>query len=330
MTGPAHPAGRALLRAAVVAGTMLVGGGALAVDAKDARNAKLVDAAGHPVVARDASRVVSIGGAITEILYAIGKDGDVVAVDTTSQYPTRALKEKPDVGYMRQLSPEGVLGLAPSLIIATEAAGPKETLAVLEAAKVPLVLVPDHFTAEGVLDKVAIVSRSVGAGQRGECIAKLLGADLAALDKLKARIERPVRALFVFSFINNRAMVAGHKTAADGIIRLAGAVNAIGDFDGYKQINDEAVAAAKPDVILTMTRSHGDALSADAVFANPAFALTPAAKHKSHILVEALYLGFGPRTLIAARDLFGKFYPALKTEPFPSERDPAAYESCSQ
>ena len=59
----------------------------------------------------DASRIVSIGGAVTEILYALGQDKRVVAIDITSLYPVTALKEKPNVGYLRQLSPEGVLGL---------------------------------------------------------------------------------------------------------------------------------------------------------------------------------------------------------------------------
>jgi iron complex transport system substrate-binding protein len=287
------------------------------------------DAAGQPVVARDASRIVSIGGAITEILYALGKDASVVGVDTTSQYPPRALKDKPNVGYMRQLSPEGVLGLTPSLILASEGSGPKETLSVLEAARVPLVLVPDHFTAEGILDKIRIVSRSVGAGERGDCIVKVLRADFAALDTLKARIEKPRRVMFVFSFVGSRAMVAGRHTAANGIIALAGGVNAIDAFDGYKQINDEAVAAAKPDIVLAMTRSDAPAMTADEVFSNPAFALTPAAKDKSFARVEALSaLGFGPRTALAARDLFGTLYPSLKTAPFPSEQASGGIESC--
>src|SRR5262245_16400055 len=79
------------------------------------------------------ARIVSIGGAVTEILYALGAEQRVVAVDTTSLYPERALKEKPNVGYMRALSAEGVLGLNPSLILASEGSGPKETIAVLKA-----------------------------------------------------------------------------------------------------------------------------------------------------------------------------------------------------
>jgi ABC-type Fe3+-hydroxamate transport system substrate-binding protein len=72
------------------------------------------DATGRPVAISDATRIVSVGGAVTEILYALGLEQRVIAVDTTSLYPPRALAEKPNVGYMRQLSPEGVLALGPS------------------------------------------------------------------------------------------------------------------------------------------------------------------------------------------------------------------------
>ena len=120
------------------------------------------DATGQPVTIADNSRIVSIGGAITEILYALGLEQRVVAVDSTSFYPPQALRDKPNVGYMRALSPEGVLGLNPSLILASEDAGPKETIAVLRAAGIPFVLVPDKHTGKGILDKIELVATAAG------------------------------------------------------------------------------------------------------------------------------------------------------------------------
>ncbi len=77
------------------------------------------------VTVTDPIRIVSIGGAVTEILYALGKEKTVVGVDSTSLYPPRAAAERPSVGYMRQLSAEGVLGLRPSLILAIEGNRPE-------------------------------------------------------------------------------------------------------------------------------------------------------------------------------------------------------------
>jgi iron complex transport system substrate-binding protein len=113
------------------------------------------------------------------------------------------------------------------------------------------------------------------------------------------------------SMLNGRAMAAGQKTAANEIIALAGGVNAIDGYDGYKIINDEAIVAARPDVVLSIQRGK-DSVDAEAVYVHPAFALTPVVANKSFISMEGLYLlGFGPRTAAAARDLSIKLYPAL-------------------
>jgi iron complex transport system substrate-binding protein len=278
------------------------------------------DAGGRSVEIADSQRIVSVGGAITEILYALGLERRLVGVDSTSSHPPQALAEKPNVGYMRQLSPEGVLGLSPSLILASEGAGPQEAISVLQAANVPFVLVPDRFTGEGIVEKIGIVAAATETKARGKCLADAVAADLQALARLRERIDRPVRVLFLLSFINDRPMVAGRATAADGIIRLAGAVNAVDAFEGYKLVNDEAVIAARPDAILAMHRdSHP--LDAKTVFAHPSFMLTPAAAKQSFIGMGGLYLlGFGPRTARAARDLAVALYPGVGGETLPSER----------
>jgi iron complex transport system substrate-binding protein len=299
----------------------------------------VTDAAGRSVAISDPSRIVSVGGAVTEILYALGLERRVIAVDTTSVYPPRALAEKPSVGYMRQLSPEGVLGLGPSLVLAAEGSGPKETVAVLEAASIPFVQVPDRFTGSGIVEKIRLIAQATGSVARGACLAGLVEDDLAALAALRTRIERPRRALFILSFMNGRPMVAGRSTAADGIMKLAGASNAITEYEGYKLINDESVIAARPDAILTMERP-SFRLDAGTVFEHPAFATTPAAAQRALISMEGLYLlGFGPRAARAARDLAVALYPSLEPsrdrsrdpsvgrELLPSERTPLE-ESC--
>src|SRR5882757_4892817 len=114
------------------------------------------------------------------------------------------------------------------------------------------------------------------ADKRAACLTSAVSSDLARLRELRSKVTKPARVMFVMSLLNGRAMVAGHKTAADEIISLSGGVNAIDSYDGYKMINDEAIVAAKPDVVLTIQRAK-DSLEADAVYAHPAFAMTPVA-----------------------------------------------------
>ena len=269
------------------------------------------DARNRDIAVNDVARTVSIGGAITEILYALGLDSRLVGVDTTSLYPAAALQDKPNVGYMRQISAEGVLGLNPTLILAIQGSGPRETMDILETAKVPLVLVPESYSEQGLIEKIKLVGHAMGVDARAECLGAAVGADLAQLRALRAKVTKPVRVMFVMSLQNGRAMVAGHKTAADEIIRLAGAANAVDDYDGYKIIGDEAIVAAKPEFVLSIERGK-DSLQAEAIYAHPGFALTPVAANKSFLSMDGLYLlGFGPRTAAAARDLAVKLYPAL-------------------
>ncbi len=269
------------------------------------------DARGRDVTIGNTSRIVSIGGAITEILYALGLQDKIVGIDTTSLYPPKALAEKPNVGYMRQLSAEGVLGLNPQLILAIEGSGPKETLDVLEAAKIPFVSFPETYTEQGLIEKIRLVAHAMDADARGACLAAAVSNDLGELKKLRDSVKQPARVMFVMSFLNGRAMVAGQHTAANEIIKLAGGINAVEGFEGYKPVNDEAVVAAKPDVILSMQRGR-EQLDAQTVFANPSFALTPAATKKAFVAMDGLYLlGFGPRTAAAARDLALSLYPDL-------------------
>ena len=285
--------------------SLLLGGAAIAagITVRDARS--------RDVMISDPARIVSIGGAITEILYALGFEDRLAGVDTTSLYPPAALRDKPNVGYMRQISAEGVLGLNPSLVLAVQGSGPKETMDVLEAAKVPLVVVPEIFSEQGLLDKIRLVGHAMDADQRAECLSAAVTGDLEQLRELRARVTKPVRVMFVMSLLSGRAMAAGQKTAANEIIALAGAVNAVDNYDGYKIINDEAIVAAKPDVVLSIQRGK-DSVDADAVYTHPAFAMTPAAADKAFISMEGLYLlGFGPRTAAAARDLAIILYPAL-------------------
>ncbi|TJV74307.1 MAG: hemin ABC transporter substrate-binding protein [Mesorhizobium sp.] len=255
----------------------------------------------------DTSRIASIGGSITEIVYALGEEGRLVARDSTSTYPEAAAK-LPDVGYMRALSPEGVLSVNPTGILALQGSGPKEAVDVLKKSSVPFIEVPDHFNHEGILEKIRIVGKALGVEAKAEKLAVETDAKLTAAESQTASIKERKRVLFVLSTQGGKILAAGSDTAADGIIKLAGAVNAVEGFSGYKGMTDEAIVSAKPDVILTM-KGGGPPISEDEVFANPAVASTPAGTNRKMVSMWGGYLlGFGPRTADAIHDLAVSIY----------------------
>lgn len=253
--------------------------------------------------------VLSIGGSVTEIVVALGQEHRLRARDTTSSYPPR-VTDLPDVGYMRSLSPEGVLSVGPSLIISEEGAGPPEALDVIRAADIDFVEVPDVYSTDGILQKVRIVGDALGVPDRAAALATEIETELtAALARAEDRAGAPKRVLFVLSTQGGRIMASGTGTAADAIIRMAGGVNAVTEFEGYKQMSDEAVGLAAPDVILMMDRGGDHGAGNDELFAMPPIRLTPAAQTRSVVRMDGLLmLGFGPRTAQAVDRLSAALY----------------------
>jgi iron complex transport system substrate-binding protein len=253
----------------------------------------------HP----DARAIVAIGGPVTETIFALGEGARVIARDTTSLYP-EAVTALPDVGYMRQLSAEGVLSVGPDLIVTRDTAGPPETLDQLRAASVPVVSIHDSFTKEAVLDNVTAIGAAIGAEDAAAALYAKIAAQFANLEaSLAEQTDRP-RVLFILSNQAGRLNVAGAQTGANGIIEMAGGDNVMAAaFNGYKIMGDEALIEAAPDVIVMMTGEADHEGRADEIFALPALAQSPAAAHGRFVRVDPAALGFGPRTAVFAQDL---------------------------
>jgi len=276
----------------------------------------VTDAHGRTVSVADAKRIVSIGGAVTEILFALGLGDRVVGIDLTSTYPPAA-HQKPQVGYMRALSAEGVLSLAPDLVIAVEGSGPPDVIAVLEKASIPFVLVPEAHDGASAAAKIRFIAKLLGEEQKGEEVASALEDDLKTIESMRASIGERRKAVFVLGMSTGSPLAAGDETAADGIFALAGIDNALGGFSGYKPTSDEAAMASEPDAIVIMAE-RGHDLTPEVVFSTPAFAGTPAATNNRLIALSGGYLlNFGPRTAHAAHDLAAAVYPELDLPELP-------------
>ena len=269
-----------------------------------------------PVVAQDAvpafadpSRLVVIGGSLLEIVYALGEEDKLVARDTTGVYPPEALA-LPDVGYMRALSPEGVLAVNPSAMIVVEGSGPPETLDVLSKGSLPYVTVAEDFSHEGVLKKVRAVGQALGVADKAEALVQTLDAEMQAAEAVTSAVPDAERqkVLLVNSVQDGKVRAAGGGTAANSMIALAGGINPLADMHGYQTLSDEAILTANPDVVLYMNNT-GATDFVEALKSNAALAATPAVSNGRLIEVDAAFLlGFGPRTPAAIRDLAAELY----------------------
>ncbi|WP_026369533.1 ABC transporter substrate-binding protein [Kallotenue papyrolyticum] len=251
----------------------------------------------------DTSRLVTIGGTVTEIAFALGAGEQVVAVDTSSTYPPAAA-QRPKVGYQRQLAAEGVLALNPSAILISSEAGPPEAIEQLRSAGVPLISVPIEYSVAGAQQAIRSVAQALGRIEQGETLIAQMERELAEARQVMAGFSDRPRVLFLYARGPNTVNAAGRNTPAQAMIELAGGQNAITEFDGFKPLTPEAAAAAAPDVILMFESGLESLGGIEGLLQVPGIAQTPAGQQRRIVAMDGLYLlGFGPRLGAAVRDL---------------------------
>jgi iron complex transport system substrate-binding protein len=254
-------------------------------------------------------RLVTLGGDITEIVYALGAGDQVVGADTSSVYPAAA-DALPKVGYQRQLAAEGVLSLRPTLILASDEAGPPAALRQLRDSGVRVEVIAAEDTPEGAARKITQVAALLDRAAAGQRLVADMRAALTAAAPQQAAGPAP-RVLFIYAR-GGTLSVGGRDTAADAMIRLAGGTNAVAELEGFKPLTAEAAVAAAPDVILMLRRGVEGAGGAAAVWAQPGLAQTPAAARRRLVVMDdLLLLGFGPRLGEAVRELARQLHPEL-------------------
>ncbi|MFC0227097.1 heme/hemin ABC transporter substrate-binding protein [Serratia aquatilis] len=239
-----------------------------------------------------AERIVSIGGDVTEITFALGAGGEVIARDSTSLHPATAEK-LPNIGYMRQLNAEGILALKPSLVLTSELAEPALVIRQLEESGVKVVRIPGDTTLQAVTEKFRIIANALNRNRQGMQLAERYQRQLATVNTTPL----PVKVLFVMSHGGITPVAAGQNTAADAIIRAAGLKNAMQGFNNYRPLSQEGVIASAPDLLLVTTDTVRSMGGLAHLWQLPGIALTPAGKNRRVLTVDDMaLLGFGLQT----------------------------------
>lgn len=248
-------------------------------------------------------RIVCIGEAYNEMIYALGAQGDLVGVDYSSTYPPQ-IQKLPTVGYHRALSAEGILSLHPTLIIDDNNIGPDSVVRQLEALHVPM----KTFQAKN--DSIAgtkALLLEMGTFFHKEERAKELCAQMdremaeaaAAVQQYKTR---PRVAVIHFGRASNVYLLVGSGGGGDAgtagmMVELAGGQMAIQQRGMQRMVSPEILAKSNPQVIL-MTEYGFDRLgSLDAAKKLPGVAETDAAKNnRIYRVPEHELMYFGPGT----------------------------------
>ena len=260
----------------------------------------------QPVWADGIEKIASAGGDITEILFEFGVGDKVVASDTTSIFP-EAVNSLPKIGYVRELSAEGVLATGADLLIGSYDMGPPAVMDNLEAAGMHVEYAPDGDGADRYADKVNFIADVLDMPERGAELIAAYNAELESITKRAAALPATPRVLLLLSVRDGSPIAAGIDTTGNDIIEISGGQN-MATFEGWKPMNSEAIIAAAPDIIV-MSTLHVERLGGvEVIMSREDIAATPAGANQNYVILSPqMMLQFGPRAPIAMNDLITAF-----------------------
>lgn len=259
-------------------------------------------------------RIVCVSKQLNEMIFALGKGRDIVAVDLSSTYPDSA-KLLPTVGYHRMLSAEGIISMKPDLVLHDNDMGPANVLPQLKKSGLNI----KAYNIGRTIDSSKLILKQLAdffdVPHTADSLNKQLDADLLTAKNTLAAInikDTPTVMIIQFGRAGNIFFVmSGRGGIADKMIELAGGKPAHYDAKGAHEISAEAMATANPDIIIATDYGFDKMGSAENFRTGvPGVALTNAAKNnRIYRFEEHDIVYFGPRTGQNVMKLMKLFYP---------------------
>ncbi len=243
-------------------------------------------------------RIVCIAKQYSEIIFALGAQKDIVAVDISSTFPP-AVRKLPTVGYHRALSAEGILAAKPTLILHDNNIGPEHVVKQLSDLKIPMKVFGKYNNDIPGTDSLI---REMGAyfhkEREADSLCLKLDKDMKTAFENAGKYKDSVKVLVIhYGQANNVYLVMTKKSTAARMVEWAGGKMAVDDEKGMKQLSAEVIAASDPDVILLTDFGYDKLGTTEKIKELPGVAGTKAAKNNRIYRVEEHDLVYiGPRT----------------------------------
>lgn len=261
-----------------------------------------------PVEKTEALKIVSLNGAVTEIIAALDHEKEIVGVDVTSTYPETVKTTAKDLGHVRSITIESIVALKPTVIIGTDKDMSPELAEKIKAAGIEAHILTQDFSPEGTKKLIADVAGII-KNTDFKALTDKVDADLAKIQP----IAKAPKVLFIYARGAGTLMVAGKNTPVEKTIALAGGQNAVTEFDDFKPLTPESLIKGNPDVILLFTTGLQSLGGVDGLLKIQGVEKTNAGKNKKIIALDgALISGFGPRVGEGAAALNAELIKATK------------------
>ncbi len=255
-------------------------------------------------------RIITAGGAASEIVCALGHCAHIVATDRTSTFPEH-LQGLPSIGYRSGISAEGIIAQRPDLIIFEREYPTPELATQLASSGIQTLAIPGDKTLAAAKERIQLVAKQLGKKAEGDALVTRIDTQLSELTQKLGKSPQPT-VLCVYARGAGNLQVGGKNSAFD-LLKLAGAKNAAEQIEGYKPLNAEALLVANPDFILFFTSGLESLGGIEAALNITGVAQTTAGKKKQIISMDGGKLtSWGPRIAEAAWELFQLTHPEEK------------------
>jgi ABC-type Fe3+-hydroxamate transport system substrate-binding protein len=289
------------MRRALLAFTMLMAGAGWVLPAQASRI--LTDETGRKITVPDhPHRVICLVPSVTDTVFALGSDADVVAVSDYTTYPPAALK-KPSIGSLIKPSIETILSFHPDLVLGINIPGSAETTSQLESLGIPVYLV-DPRGLTGILHSVESLGEALNRGQQ----AAVLNASLARrIEAVRARTAgKPAPKVLVPVWYDPIITIGKHAFITE-IIETAGAKSVTDDLiPDWPQISLEAVITRAPDALLLI---RGGKITISVLQNRPGWSGLPAIQKGKIYYVDNGIQDPSPVAIDALEELAKEFHP---------------------
>lgn len=247
---------------------------------------------GPLTLSRRPERIVSLSATHTEMLYAIGAGGRVVATDLTSNFPPEAAAT-PKVDAFN-FNVEEIAAQDPDLVVtAWNFRGEVEAM---ETLGIPVLLLLPATTVDQAFEQIETLGTVTG---REEEAGDLVESMRTRIDSLTGSVDGS--ALTFYHEVDNTLFSANSSTYLGDIYRRVGLANLADDVpdqfgSGYVQLSEEYLLAADPDLIFLGDASFGE--SAATVAARPGWGALHAVQSGAIVELDGDIAGrWGPRTV---------------------------------
>ena len=227
---------------------------------------------GGPFVAR---RVVSLGPATTETLFALGAGAATVGRSRYCDKPKEALA-LPQVGGFTDINLEAILALRPDLVTGVRGPAGNAVVLALEERHVRTYF-PETESKAQIEALVLGLGELTGKASEARALVAKMEADVEAI---RAAVATKPKRRVLLMYGRAPLVVAGSGSFADEMLRLAGLENACVSKDHYPSIDVEKVLALDPDALLDASVGMGMDADDPAYFAQPGWSKVRAVKEK--------------------------------------------------